>query len=304
VAAIRALDARKVKGLGPAAANLLYFLHPILALPFNTAIVNGVSALTGSKVKLGRWDEYLAMRERALALNAAHRDLLSNDLGALAGLLYDLGTERYPAPPPSGDAGAAERWRKSLEAVREASAREQAKLEAIRSEERTHSEIQVWLRELGRALGFDVWIAANDRGRPDGSGGRLDDGCVDALPSPLTILPGSDAVRLIDVLWLERGAARVAAAFEVEHTTSILSGIVRMLDLASAQEGAVPGLFLVAPDGREDEVRAQLKRPAFAAIASMRVRYLAYGELERNRSSMARFGSGLKPIDAIARDLT
>jgi type II restriction enzyme len=49
--------------------------------------------------------------------------------------------------------------------------------------------------------------------------------------------------------------------------------------------------------------RAQLKRPAFAAISSMRVRYLAYGELERSRSSIARFGAGLKPIEAIARDL-
>jgi type II restriction enzyme len=303
VAAIRALDARKVKGLGPAAANLLYFLHPTLALPFNTAIVNGFNALTGSKVKLGRWDEYLAMRERALTLNAAHRDILSNDLGALAGLLYDVGTTRYPAPPRAGDDAAAERWRKSLETVREANAREQAKLDATRSEERTHSEIQVWLRDLGRALGFDVWIAANDRGRSDGAGGRLDDGCIDALPDRLASLPGADAVRLIDVLWLERAEARVAAAFEIEHTTSILSGIVRMLDLASAQGGAVPGLFLVAPDGREDEVRAQLKRPAFAAISSLRVRYVPYGELERNRSSMVRFGAGLKPIEAIAREL-
>jgi type II restriction enzyme len=303
VAAVRALDARKVKGLGPAAANLLYFLHPTLALPFNTAIVNGFNALTGSKVKLGRWDEYLAMRERALALNSAHRDVLSNDLGALAGLLYDIGTERYPAPPRDGDHAAAKRWREALAAVRQASERDQAKLDAALSDERTHSEIQVWLRDLGRALGFDVWIAANDRGRADGTGGRLDDGCVGALPPPLASLPGAEAVRLIDVLWLERGGARVEAAFEVEHTTSILSGIVRMLDLATAQGGAVPALFLVAPDGREGEVRAQLKRPAFAAISSLRVRYVPYGELERNRTSILRFGTGLKPIEAIAREL-
>lgn len=35
-------------------------------------------------------------------------------------------------------------------------------------------------------------------------------------------------MRLIDVLWLERGSGRVAGAFEVEHTTSIYSGIVRL----------------------------------------------------------------------------
>jgi type II restriction enzyme len=34
-------------------ANLLYFLHPTLVPPFNTAIVNGYNKLTGGKVKLG-----------------------------------------------------------------------------------------------------------------------------------------------------------------------------------------------------------------------------------------------------------
>ena len=69
LAAIHALDSRAIKGLGPAAANLLYFLHPTLMPPFNTAIVNGYNALTGAKVKLGRWGEYLAMRRGMLALN-------------------------------------------------------------------------------------------------------------------------------------------------------------------------------------------------------------------------------------------
>ena len=63
------------------------------------------------------------------------------------------------------------------------------------------------------------------------------------------------------MVWLIRGSAQVAAAFEVEHSTSIYSGIVRMLDLAlGTQIGAASTLFLVAPDKRRDEV---LKRPAF-----------------------------------------
>src|SRR5581483_1492545 len=41
LAAIQQLDAKAIKGLGPAAANLLYFLHPTLVPPFNTAIVKG-----------------------------------------------------------------------------------------------------------------------------------------------------------------------------------------------------------------------------------------------------------------------
>ena len=39
------------------------------------------------------------MREGVLTLNARYRDLLSNDLGTIAGLLFDIGSGRYPAPP-------------------------------------------------------------------------------------------------------------------------------------------------------------------------------------------------------------
>lgn len=301
--AMRRLDALGIKGLGPTAANLMYFLHPTLVPPFNTAMVKGYNALAGAKVKLGSWQHYLAMRAGILQLNAKYRDLLSNDLGAVAGLLFDVGSGRYAAPPAGDDADARAAWQADLAEVRAESAKEVKALAATRESDRTHTEIQGWLRDLGRALGFDVWIAANDRSRALGAG-RLGDGCLDALPAAIAAVPGADAVRLIDVLWLQPGTAVVEAAFEVEHTTSIYSGIVRLLDLAlGAPAAATTGLFLVAPDGREEEVRAQLARPAFSRVADMGVRYLPYGELERHRESMARFGAGMKAIDAVARRL-
>ena len=299
LSAVRRLDEHRIKGLGPAAANLLYFLHPTLAVPFNTAIVKGYNALTGAKVKLGRWDEYLAMRSGVLRLNAEHQALLSNDLGAVAGFLFDVGSGRYPLPPGDGNEDAEKDWRDDLARVRDMSASERKALEAARQGDRTHTDVQGWLRDLGRALGFDVWVAANDRARPFGDG-RLGDGCLPGLPPGLAAI---DSVPLIDVIWLERGGERAVAAFEVEHTTSIYSGIVRMLDLASGATHALRGLYLVAPDAREDDVRKQLARPAFRKIQDLSVKYLPYGELERHRESIARFGEGLKAIDAVARVL-
>lgn len=299
VAAIRKLDQLQIKGLGPAAANLLYFLHPTYMPPFNTAIVKGYNTLTGAKVKLGKWAEYLAMRDGIIRLNDTYRTHLSNDLGALAGLLFDIGTQRYPAPPPTDDAAARAAWEADLAKAR----LEVAKKPKGQDNDRTHTEIQVWLRDLGRSLGFDVWVAANDRSRDTGAG-LLGDGCLDSLPEPLASAPGNEAVRMIDVLWLDRSAPRVAAAFEVEHTTSIYSGIIRLLDLALGAPGnATHGLFLVAPDDREDAVRAQLARPAFRAVSNLAVRYLPYGELEKHREAMARFGAGLKAVEAVARRL-
>lgn len=49
------MDAYKIKGLGPAVANILYFLHPSIAPPFNTAIVRGYNALSRANAELGRW---------------------------------------------------------------------------------------------------------------------------------------------------------------------------------------------------------------------------------------------------------
>ena len=301
--AIRTLARREIKGLGPTAANLLYFLHPTIVPPFNTAIVKGYNALTGASVKLGRWDEYLAMREGILKLNERHRDLLSNDLGAVAGLLFDVGAGRYAAPPTSDDAAARAAWEADLARVRDDAARADKAVAAAREGDRTHTEVQGWLRDLGIALGFDIWVAANDGGRPY-AGGRLGDGCLGCLPGPLDQAAGAEAVRLIDVLWLDRNTGQVAGAFEVEHTTSIYSGIVRLLDLAlGGASQRTQGLFLVAPDSREADVRAQLARPAFSRVADLRVRFLPYSELEKNREAMARFGQGMKAIEAVARSI-
>jgi len=300
---IEAIDRLAIKGLGPAVANLLYFLHPTLMPPFNTAIVNGFNAVTGSKVKLGRWDQYLAMRAGMLRLNQTYRDLLSNDLGALAGVLFDVGIRRFAAPPAAEGDAARNAWFAELSKTRETAKKLEGSVAAARQDDLTHTEIQAWLRDLGLALGYKVWVAANDRGRSY-NGGTLATGCADSLPSSIEGSSGVDSIRLIDILWIDPDGERVIAAFEVEHTTSIYSGIVRMLDLAlSSGLHATGGLFLVAPDAREEEVRTQLRRPAFSRVTDLQVRFLPYGELEKHKDAIARFGTGMKGVQSISRTL-
>ena len=105
-------------------------------------------------------------------------------------------------------------------------------------------------------------------------------------------------IRLIDVLWLD-GNGQLVAAFVVEHSTSIYSG---MLDLAlGAPEHMGNHYYLVAPDSREQDVRLQFSRPAFSRVQELKLRYLPYGELREHRHAIARFGSGLKGMEAISR---
>jgi type II restriction enzyme len=146
-----------------------------------------------------------------------------------------------------------------------------------------------------------VWIAANDRSR-EYLDGRLGDGCLEGLPAGLD--GAAESVRLIDVVWLDTSGARVVAAFEVEHSTSIYSGIVRMLDLAlGCALGAGTAMFLVAPDDRRDQVAQQLRRPAFSRVSELGIRYLPYGELRLHRAAIGRFGTGLKPILEVSQAL-
>lgn len=153
IEAIHRIDAIGIKGLGPAVANLLYFIHPTLVVPFNTAIVKGYNALTGSSVKLGRWDHYLALREGALRINQQHRGLLSNDLGAIAGLMVDVGSGHYMAPPVGDDPAAQAAWQADLALVREESAAAERQRAQQEASDTTHHEMQGWLRDLGLALG-------------------------------------------------------------------------------------------------------------------------------------------------------
>ncbi|MFY9329186.1 MAG: type II restriction endonuclease [Georgfuchsia sp.] len=301
IEAIRRLDAIGIKGLGPAAANLLYFIHPTIVPPFNTAIVNGYNAVTGANVKLGRWDHFLSMREGLIRLNDLYRGKLSNDLGAIGGLMFDIGSGRYPAPPRADDLNAVAAWYADLLKVREESTAAAKARKHEAESDATHTEIQGWLRDLGLALDFDVWVAANDRGRSYGDG-YLGDRCLNALPEHLAA--GMDSVRLIDVIWIQREQGRVSAAFEVEHSTSIYSGIVRMLDLALGVElGSNSFLFLVAPDNRKKDVQQQLNRPAFSRVSELGFRYLPYSELKLHRAAISRFGAGLKPLLEISQSL-
>src|SRR5436305_14524601 len=69
-------------------------------------------------------------------------------------------------------------------------------------------------------------------------------------------------IELIDVLWLKGNS--FVAAFEVECTTSVYSGLLRMSDLLALQPNIDIKLYLVAPDERRRKVEDEILRPTFA----------------------------------------
>ena len=125
--------------------------------------------------------------------------------------------------------------------------------------------VNLILTELGRRLGYNVFVATNDR-KKTLDGKSLEFITLPSLP-PLN-LPKDVAktVSLIDVIWISKDTEQIECAFEIEKSTSIYSGILRLVDLASSLGDKQYNFLLVAPDFREKEIIAQLKRPSFSNI--------------------------------------
>ena len=113
-------------------------------------------------------------------------------------------------------------------------------------------------------MGYEIWVPRADRRRVEQA--TTSDHPVrflDVLPlnyDETTI----KTIEHIDVLWLQRRA--IARAFEVEHTTAVYSGILRMADLLALQPNMDIQLHIVAPDVRREKVFSEILRPVFSQL--------------------------------------
>ena len=58
----------------------------------------------------------------------------------------------------------------------------------------------------------------------------------------------------------------MARAFEVEHTTAIYSGLLRMADLLALQPNMNIQLHIVAPTEKREKVLREIARPVFSLL--------------------------------------
>ncbi|NOT90737.1 hypothetical protein [Ferruginibacter sp.] len=287
------LDSLKIKGLGPSVASILYFLHPTIIPPFNTAIINGFNFLFKDKKKLGSWSEYLKLREVMMGTNTQHRAELSSDLGAIAGLLFEIGTQKLIL---GTDEYLSEPERKKLEKLIE---KRQHDVKEEKEEENLHTEMQYHLLKIGDALGYDVIAASNDRSRSH-CGNSFSFISLQQFPEINLDKETLNTVKLIDVLWFQKGTNNVIAAFEVEKSTSIYSGILRLADLSYSIADGDEVFYLIVPDQREKDVCMQLCRPAIKQN-NVAIKYILFSELRNHCEALCKFGENHLVMEKIAK---
>ncbi len=130
-------------------------------------------------------------------------------------------------------------------------------------ETRESTRIHALLASIGARMGMSIWIPRSDRGGVLKEWKNEGNVLLERLP-----LNYDDTtlrtIEQIDVLWL-RGRS-IVRAFEVEHTTSVYSGILRMADLLALQPNMDIKVHIVAPEAKREKVFQEIRRPVFALL--------------------------------------
>ena len=134
----------------------------------------------------------------------------------------------------------------------------------LASDSRESIQYQAKVAQIGAEMGFRIWVPRNDRAR-----------VLELIPMTmhekfLELLPLNyddttlRTVEQIDVLWLK--GRSMARAFEIEHTTAIYSGLLRMADLLALQPNMDIRLHIVAPPDKRERVLREIRRPVFSLL--------------------------------------
>jgi hypothetical protein len=114
----------------------------------------------------------------------------------------------------------------------------------------------------------------------------------------------TDRISRIDVIWLKQNAA--ICAFEIETSTSIYSGLLRMSDLISVIPNLNITLYIVAQKERKIKVLSELARPTFRKIGlDDYCKFISIEDLESLLIKIEDFTGYVHPsiIDNIAKGL-
>lgn len=148
--------------------------------------------------------------------------------------------------------------------------------------QRRHAQIQIALFLIGKQLNYRTWIAQNDKGLlylnkriceyPE---------VISDLRSERLLMAYDEAAQsalLIDCIWFKNGRL-MPAVMEVEHSTGVRSGLMRMKRFKDQLPPFPSRWVIVAPDADRDLVLRECQAPQFADLQPKFFPYSAVEEL-------------------------
>lgn len=144
-----------------------------------------------------------------------------------------------------------------------------------------HSSAQTLVGSIGALKGHSIWFPTNDLDKIDRSVMDFSKLCR-KLPS---YGASTDAIfREIDVIWI--GDGKPVALFEIEHSTPIYSGLLRINDILLSSANIIDAK-IVAEQARRDTFQRQIRRPTFNAHKlENKVSFISYDNVWRWRETL------------------
>ncbi|MEO5599383.1 MAG: hypothetical protein ABIR06_00515 [Cyclobacteriaceae bacterium] len=159
--------------------------------------------------------------------------------------------------------------------------------------------MQYHLLKIGKALGYSPIVASNDRSKCYGEV-NFSFLSMEDFPDLPVEKETLNTIQLIDVIWFEKNSNRTVCACEVEKSTSIYSGILRLSDLSFSLTDHKSSLFIIIPNSREKDVVLQLSRPSIKQ-SDVQIKYILYSDLREHYDALCKFGDNHKILEKIAK---
>lgn len=160
--------------------------------------------------------------------------------------------------------------------------------------QRRHSQIQVALAEIAKALNMRTWLAVEDHGI------IYNGKCITEYPFIIKDLSSEPVIsefpkaihtaKHIDCMYFNGG---LPFAFEVEHTTGVTSGLNRMLTFKNSASYLNTQYVIVAPDDDRQDVLTKCSNEQFEDLHPL---FFSYSKVEELYSFVSRYSGSLKGI--------
>ena len=256
----------KIKGIGPSMlTEILSFVSPERYCIWNEKPKNvipflGIGKMLPDKVYKYQIDvkqylsciEVLGVVREELRTIIKEPDFIDVDF-FLAYIFYEIMPRAAIIPPES---------RMKIEEV-------EPTLEAITS----HTDSEAALLELGKLLGFDTYITAEDSSK-EWHGQKLREIATLREMPAFTYQRLLDTVKHIDAIWFRDEFP--AFCFEVEHSTDVTKGLLRLYQISKLDAG----FLIIGPPEVKTKFQTEVSKDPFYSIRH-RFQFKSYDELSK-----------------------
>jgi len=144
--------------------------------------------------------------------------------------------------------------------------------------ENMHTKMHYYLIKIGINKGYDIWIAQNDSNKSYNDFSFYEN-TLKELPSftqPKTLT----IAKFVDIIWFKKNTANPVRFFEIEHSTSVYSGLLRLNDIII--DFPITKATIIIPKSRINLFESQIARRTFDFSGLYEIcEYMTYNDLEK-----------------------